>query len=68
MTITVNTTENAGQEQSQMFVEERLLKHKKEVTDVIKRNKFPLFSNPKKPSSKEKLDVSSLLKNCSLFS
>ena len=42
-----------------MFVEERLLKHKKEVTDDIKLNKFPLFNNPKKPSSKEKLDVSS---------
>ena len=65
---TVNTIENAGQEQFQMFVEERLLKHKKEVTDVIKLNKFPLFSNPKKPSSKEKLDVSSLKQNCSLFS
>ena len=44
---TVNGIENPSQEQFQMFLEERLIKHKKEVTDVIKLNKFALFSNPR---------------------
>ena len=65
---TVNGIENAGQEQFQMFLEERLIKHKKEVTDVIKLNKFALFSNPRKSPSKEKLEVTSLKQNCYLFS
>ena len=65
---TVNGIENAGQQQFQMFLEERLVKHKKEVTDVIKRNKFALFSNPRKSPSKEKQDVASLKQNCNLFS
>ena len=57
---TVNGIENAGQQQFQMFLEERLVKHKKEVTDVIKLNKFALFSNPRKSPSKEKQIVASL--------
>lgn len=65
---TVNGIENAGQQQFQMFLEERLVKHKKEVTDVIKLNKFALFSNPRKSPSKEKQDVASLKQNCNLFS
>lgn len=57
---TVNTIENADQEQFQMFVEERLLKHKKEVTDDIKLTSFHCSGTlPQKPSSKETLDVSS---------
>ena len=65
---TVNEIEKAGQDQFQVFVEERLIKHKKEVTDVIKLNKFALFSNPKKSPSKEKQGVASLKQNCTLFS
>ena len=65
---TVNEIEKAGQHQFQVFVEERLIKHKKEVTDVIKLNKFALFSNPKKSPSKEKQGVASLKQNCTLFS
>lgn len=65
---TVNGIENAGQQQFQMFLEERLVKHKKEVTGVIKLNKFALFSNPRKSPSKEKQDVTSLKQNCNLFS
>ena len=65
---TVNEIEKAGQDQFQVFVEERLIKHKKEVTDVIKLNKFALFSNPKKSPSKEKQGVTSLKQNCTLFS
>ena len=44
---TVNGIENAGQEQFQMFLEERLIKHKKEVTDIIKLNKFARRHLPK---------------------
>lgn len=65
---TINGIDNAGQEQFKMFLEEQLTKHKNEVTDIIKHNKFALFSNPRKSSSKEKLDVTSLKQNCSLFS
>ena len=57
---TVNRIGNAGQEQFKVFVEERLLKHKNKVTDVIKLNKFTLFSNPRKSSSKEKLAIASI--------
>ena len=50
---TVNTIENAGQGQFQVFVEERFVNRKKEVTDVIKLNKFALFSNPRTSSTKK---------------
>ena len=65
---TVNTIENAGQGQFQVFVEERFVNRKKEVTDVIKLNKFALFSSPRTSSTKKKQDVASLKQNCSLFS
>ena len=65
---TVNRIENAGQEHFHMFLEERLIKHKKEVTDIIKLNKFALFSNPRKSPSKGKLEVTSRKQNWSLFS
>ena len=43
-------------------------KHKKEVTDIIKLNKFALFSNPRNSPSKGKLEVTSRKQNWSLFS
>ena len=57
----------AGQRQFQMLVEDRLVKQK-EVTDVIKLNKFVLFSNPRKSPSMEEQDVASPKLNCTLFS
>ena len=68
MVATVNTIENACQEQFQVFVEERFVNRKKEATDVIKLNKFALFSNPRTSSTKKKQDVASLKQNCYLFS
>lgn len=65
---TVKTIEKVGQEQLDSFVEERLVKRNKAVTDTIKRNNLPLFSNPRKSPTKEKQDIVSLKQNCSLFS
>ena len=54
MVATVNTIENAGKEQFQVFAEERFVNRKKEVTDVIRLKKFALFSNPRTSSTKKK--------------
>ena len=49
-------------------MEERLVKQVKRITDVIKRNNFSLFSNPRKRPSKGKQAIVSLKQNCTLFS
>jgi len=43
LTPSMSTCGNSSQQQLQMFVEEHLVKHKEEVTDVITFNKFALF-------------------------
>jgi hypothetical protein len=65
---TVNGMQNTGEEQFPEFLMERIIQRKKEVTDVIKLNKFPLLGNPRKLPSKGKQDVASLKQNCTLFS
>ena len=52
-----------------MFVDERLSTPKKPVTDVIPKNKLPLFSRPPaKCSSKQKMEVAAVKNDCGLFS
>ena len=65
---TVMGIEKAGREQFELFVEELFIERNKAVMDVIKRNNFPLFSNPRKALSKKRQDVTYLKQNCSLFS
>ena len=43
--------DKAVQEQFELFVEERFIERKKAVMDVIKRNNFASFSNPRKEGS-----------------
>ena len=66
---TIRQIQCLGKEQYAMFVDERLNKRTKPVSDPIKRNKLPLFSCPPVRSmSKEKQQISSLKQNCALFS
>ena len=66
---TVRKAEALGLEQYEIFVDERLAKPKIPVTDVITKNKLPLFSRPPaKCPSKQKMQVAALKNDCSLFS
>ena len=58
-----------GQEQYDTYVNERLVKQTKPITDPIKRNNLPLFSRPPmREKSRTQLQWSSLKNYCSLFS
>ncbi|KAL9978410.1 hypothetical protein ACROYT_G015923 [Oculina patagonica] len=66
---TVKEIEQIGIRQYNAFVKERLEERTKPIMEVIKKNKLPLFRNPRKPvPSKEKQSMMSLKQNCSLFS
>lgn len=66
---TVRKAETLGEEQYLKFVEERLVKPKKPITDVIPKNKLALFSRPPaKCPSKQKMQVAALKNDCNLFS
>ena len=43
---TVRKAEALGEEQYKKFVEERLVKCEKPITDILSKNKLPLFSRP----------------------
>ncbi|XP_078492496.1 uncharacterized protein LOC144748319 [Ciona intestinalis] len=66
---TVKSIEKAGDQQYRRFLEERILKKDKLISDPIPKNKFPLFScPPMKSSTSTKLEINTLKKNCQLFS
>ncbi len=65
----VKKVETLGVEQYQKFVEERLVKCKKPVTDVISKNKLPLLKHTlNHSSSKQKMQIDALKSNCNIFS
>ena len=66
---TVRKVETSGQEQYSTFVDERLSKCVKPVSDPLSKNKLPLFSRPAvKAPSKGKLQLQSMKSDCNLFS
>ena len=65
----IQKVETLGEEQYQNFVDERLIKCEKPITDVISKNKLALFSyTPTRPPSKHKMQVAALKNDCNLFS
>ena len=66
---TVRNAETLGKEQYEVFVDERLIQGKIPITEVISKNKLPLFSRPpvKRPSM-QKMKIASLKSDCALFS
>ena len=65
----VRKAEALGKEQYQKFVDERLVKCEKPITDVISKNKLTLLSHtPDKSPSKHKMQVAVLKNDCNLFS
>jgi hypothetical protein len=68
VTKTVRKVEAVGQEQYVTFVDERLSKCVKPITETLPKNKLPLFSCPTvKSPSKGKLQLKSLKSDCNLF-
>jgi hypothetical protein len=65
---TVNRVKQVGKEHFEAFVEERIVTREKAISDVIKLNKSPLFSSPRKSPGRKNQNVTSLKENCSLFS
>ena len=67
---TVRTIEKTGKLQYEQFVKERLDKRTTPLSEPISRNKLALFSTPskKKQQSNDKMKISSLKDDCSLFS
>ncbi len=66
---TVYKIEAAGHQHFDTFIKDRLVECTIPLMDVIKKNKFPLFSRPvQKESSPSKMQVSSLKQNVALFS
>ena len=65
---TVQRVETIGEEQYKNYVEERLEKCEMPITEMITKNKLALFRTPvKHQSSKQKMEVTALKNNCSLF-
>ena len=65
---TVRKIKILGLEQYKKFVEERLQQSLKPTTETLSKNNLPLFSRPtRKSSSKEKLQLAALKKDCDLF-
>ena len=66
---TVYTIEDIGKRQYDRYVEERLQSlSNKPLSDIISKNKLPLFSTPHaKQQSKSKAKFASLKTNCTLF-
>jgi len=66
---TVRQIEVLGKEQYKSFADERLDHPTKPVTELLSRNKLPLFSRPPvKAQSKQKMQLAALKSDCSLFS
>ncbi|KAJ8405691.1 hypothetical protein AAFF_G00316710 [Aldrovandia affinis] len=66
---TLHQIEKLGQEQYDMFVNERLVHQTKPITDPIKRNNLHIFSRPPvREKSRTQFQVLSLKNDCSLFS
>ena len=66
---TVRKAEALGEEQYKKFVEERLVKCEKPITDILSKNKLPLFSRPSvKCPSRQKMQIATLKNDCNLFS
>jgi hypothetical protein len=67
---TVRKVTTLGEDQYSKFVEERLSKCSKPVTDVLKKNKLPLLSRStvKTAPSKGKLQLQAMKSDCNLFS
>ena len=64
----IKTAEQKDQSQYDQYVEERLVKCSKAVTDTIHRNKFPLFRTTENPASQKTRNQISVLKSdCNLF-
>ena len=64
----VSTIETLGLNQFNDFLSNRLKTKEMYVFDPIKRNNFTLFTQGKKKVSKDKSKISSLKRNCHLFS
>ena len=66
---TVQQIEDAGKQQYNRFVIDRLDNRTTPLSEPIKRNKFPLFScRPPRKVSVDKQKIAALKQNCSLFS
>ena len=66
---TLRTVEQLGQTQYSKFVEERLVRCEKPLSDTIQKNNLALFGTPKKHiPSRVSHQVASLKANCALFS
>ena len=66
---TVRKAETLGIEQFKNFVEQRLTECTVPITEVLTKNKLPLFSSPPvKCPSKMKMQVATLKSDCNLFS
>ena len=65
----IKTAKQKGQSQYDQFVEERLDKCSKAITDTIHRNKLPLFGTTENPASdKTRNQILVLKSDCNLFS
>ena len=65
----VRKVEELGAKQYSKFVDERLVKCEVPITDVLSKNKLVLLSHPPpKLPSKQKMQVTALKNDCSLFS
>ena len=63
----IRKVETLGEEQYQNFVDERLIKCEKPITDVISKNKLALFSYKQtRPPSKHKMQVAALKNDCTV--
>ena len=66
---TVRKVESIGEEQYKKFVDERLELCTKAVTEILPKNKLPLFSRPPvKTQPKQKEKLAALKSDCGLFS
>ena len=58
-----------GESKYKESIDERLIKCEIPITDVLPKNKLPLFNyRPAKSISKQKLQVATLKSDCNLFS
>jgi len=65
----VRKAEEPGEKQYHNLVDERLVKCKVSITDVIPKHKLVLLSHPPpKPPSKQKMQVTALKNDCNLLS
>ncbi|KAH3731110.1 hypothetical protein DPMN_057115 [Dreissena polymorpha] len=65
---TIRNIKHIGKNQYQEYLRGRLDNRTKPLSDPIKQNKLHLFSRQDSKVAKDKLQISSLKQNCSLFS